>query len=612
MLQSDVPFINLKPCASRCSDSDEFSEPEQNLEVDLNDFNGNSSQVSSKAISLPSAGRFRSFSVSKTALSTKLSAEAQIRELEARLVDKENEVLLAADIGQVLLKEIDSLKYKMAAYEHRRPADDISQEIEINNTETVQKLRTFRVETDIYTSSFKEKPFKISESPYTPGRRSERSGNSNGLPLNDNDPDLTTLPPSALFSNKNTTSTLHNEINKAVESGENLMKLSRQLQTKLLDAERESLNLAEKCSELERQMAALKVQMTRGAENEAKSQENTWNLELQNQDLQTQVDELEQAAQKLISDQGKLQEALMASREVIEQLSVKEEKSNQILERLKTRHEQEIINIRKSIISLQREKAELNKTNEDLKSELSGKTQRYGMRSLGSPTPTPEPAFSGLDSPFELSDTYELPPPRSPLPSPFSTCTTGQTLQVETLTGSLGHAHRTIASLRSSLHREKIEKLEFKKMLAETQEIVENLQKELIWESEDIDKEVNSRPVNRRMRRKKVQIRLANNKHDHFSGETQSPIEDLEDRGEFVDELSPSTDDLSEFTVDSDASEHGGTKSEFDDLPGALIANKPIPPFKDQPVNSQRSARKATSRNPLTRRSTLNPMPSRG
>ncbi|KAK9716985.1 hypothetical protein K7432_006509 [Basidiobolus ranarum] len=629
MLQPDAPFIALESRTSReFSDSeDELSESGQSFEIELSDFAGYSGVPSNQNTPQPSVRRFRSFSASKLALPVKFSAESQIRELEAKLVEKENEVLLAADIGQVLLKEIDSLKHKVAAYEHNKPADDLSQEIEINNTETVQKLRSFRVETEIYTSSFKEKTPKIPGSPYTPGRRTDRSGTPGLLPINENDPDLTALPPSALLPSKNNTSTLHSEISKAVESGENLMKLSRQLQTKLLDAERESLNLAERCSEQDRQIAALKIQAARGAEYEAKSQENTWNLELQNQELQTQVDELEQVVQKLTGDQGKLQESLLIARESIDQLNDKEEKLNQTLEKAKTRHEQEIMSVRKLIGSLQREKAELNKKNEELKSELSGRTQRAGGRPLGGSTPILEPAISGLDSPFELSDAFELPPARSPSPSPFSVPSAGQTLQVETLTGSLGHAHRTIANLRSSLHREKIEKMEMKKMLAESQETVEALQKECMWESEDMDKVMSNvnRSVKKRMRRKKTHMRQVVTKSELFDDDievTESPEEILKNKAELTDELSPSTEeDLSESSLDSDsqnrafdieAEQSNLNRSPSDGSPLTPIPNRSTTPCQEAPGSPQGSLRKLPpSRNPLTRRSTLNPMPSR-
>ncbi|ORX92470.1 hypothetical protein K493DRAFT_43335 [Basidiobolus meristosporus CBS 931.73] len=618
MLQPDTPFINLEPCTPReFSDSDdELSESGQSFEMELTEFPGYSEVSSSQNTPQPSVKRFRSFSASKLAIPVKFSAEAQIRELEAKLVEKENEVLLAADIGQVLLKEIDSLKHKVAAYEHSKPADDLSQEIEINNTETVQKLRSFRVEAEIYTSSFKEKTPKIPGSPYTPGRRMDRSGTPGLLPINENDPDLTVLPPSALLPSKNSTSTLHSEISKAVESGENLMKLSRQLQTKLLDAERESLNLAERCSEQDRQIAALKIQVARGAENEAKSQENTWNLELQNQELQTQVDELEQVVQKVTSDQGRLQESLLVARETIDQLNLKEEKLNQTLERTKTRHEQEIIGIRKMIGNLQREKAELSKKNEELKLELSGRTQRAGGRPLGGSTPILEPAASGIDSPFELSDAFELPPARSPSPSPFSAPSSGQTLQVETLTGSLGHAHRTIANLRSSLHREKIEKMEMKKMLVESQETVEALQSEFMWESEDMDKVMKNvhRSVRKKMRRRKTHMRQVVTKSELFGDDVEvvvgSPEDILKDRADLSEGSSPSTEeDLSEFSMDSGAEKVSDNEHrQSSDSPRTPVPNRSTTPTGSPPGTMKKWT---PSRNPLARRSTLNPMPSR-
>jgi hypothetical protein len=49
-------------------------------------------------------------------------------------------------------------------------------------------------------------------------------------------------------------------------------------------------------------------------------------------------------------------------------------------------------------------------------------------------------------------------------------------MEVETLKTSLGHAHRMVNNLRSNLHKEKTEKFELKKLLAESQETIEQLE----------------------------------------------------------------------------------------------------------------------------------------
>jgi hypothetical protein len=60
-----------------------------------------------------------------------------------------------------------------------------------------------------------------------------------------------------------------------------------------------------------------------------------------------------------------------------------------------------------------------------------------------------------------------------------SQSTRSQALQTETLKQSLAHANRIIFNLRSSCHKEKMEKFEIKKMLADSQENIEQMRKEM-------------------------------------------------------------------------------------------------------------------------------------
>ncbi|ORX89398.1 hypothetical protein K493DRAFT_410459 [Basidiobolus meristosporus CBS 931.73] len=557
----------------------------------------------------PTMRRFRSFSAGKLVVPSNLTAETQLRDLEARLVEKENEVLLAADIGQVLLKEIDSLKHKLTIYEQNRTSDELNQEIEAKHAETLQKLRTFRVEAEIYTCSF-EKPNKNGNSPYGAGRRGERSVTPQLPGMTDSELDLARIPSPTMLPTKNTTSTLHSEINRSVEVGENLMRLSRQLQAKLLEAERESLNLAERVTDQERQTMAFKMQLVRGAESEAKSQETSWNLELSNQELQTQVEELEQVMQKLTNDHVRLQEALNHARESIEMLHLKEEKMTQTMERTKTRHEQELTGVRKLVTTLQGEKAELQRRLEEAKQERNAKACKHTGKYLNHAVATLDTRTVGHDSTLDLSDGHDHSPIRSPSPSPFAGNAPGQTLQVETLRGSLNHAHRTIASLRACLHREKIEKLELKKMLSENQEALENLQQDSLLEAEGDStiRSFNDCETPRRSMPKKARHRKRGNKR------ASAPV--LPNRRLRF----PSTSDglYSSEETSSTFDESPSYKQSINSLKREIPTAKLEPPVIKETVSSsdgdQRTAElsaRRNTRNPLARRSAHIPQPNR-
>lgn len=66
-------------------------------------------------------------------------------------------------------------------------------------------------------------------------------------------------------------------------------------------------------------------------------------------------------------------------------------------------------------------------------------------------------------------------PEHSPPPSPMKPTPRHSALESETLKTSLGHAQRTIQTLRTNIHREKTEKLELKRMLQDARDEIEKL-----------------------------------------------------------------------------------------------------------------------------------------
>lgn len=167
----------------------------------------------------------------------------------------------------------------------------------------------------------------------------------------------------------------------------------------------------------------------------------------------------------------------------IDQMRDREEKLSSTVENMKTRHEQDMASIRRHAAGLQREKNDQTKTIESLKSELAiakAQSRIGGKRShadLGLSASTDgELQGSDGDTQHARSNSTSTPLGSSPPSSP-------KALEVETLKTSLAHAHRMVSNLRSHLHREKTEKFEFKKLLAESQEMIEQLQQDpRMWE----------------------------------------------------------------------------------------------------------------------------------
>lgn len=219
-----------------------------------------------------------------------------------------------------------------------------------------------------------------------------------------------------------------------------------------------------------------------------KLKEETWNLELAKQELTISVSELQQNLNRANAEQKRMQEHMDELTGEIEQLRDSEEKLRSSLETMKQRHEQDMGTLRRHSAGLQREKADFIKQVEALSSELAiAKAQSriakrshsdltkasnaVGMATNANQAQSEDTSDVSKDNANSSSDNGSQSPKSAAGAHPRN-----QALEVETLKTSLAHAHRMVSNLRSSLHKEKTEKFEFKKLLSESQETIEQLQ----------------------------------------------------------------------------------------------------------------------------------------
>lgn len=215
-----------------------------------------------------------------------------------------------------------------------------------------------------------------------------------------------------------------------------------------------------------------------------KLKEETWNLELAKQELTISVTQLQQSLNKANAEQKRMVEHMDELTTEIEHMRDREEKLSTTIEEMKQRHEHDMATVRRHAANLQREKADHAKQIEAMSSELAiAKAQsRIGRRShsdlgasAGIVSEKNEEHIHNEPTPAKEKDT--VPGTTSPTPSPNpSSSTRNHALEVETLKTSLAHAHRLVSNLRSNFRKEKTEKFEFKKLLSEAQERIEQLE----------------------------------------------------------------------------------------------------------------------------------------
>lgn len=276
------------------------------------------------------------------------------------------------------------------------------------------------------------------------------------------------------------------DIEFATEIGQGLLIEVRKLQTALQEKDEiiKQLELAK--ADNERNQETAQRHLKQRDEIEERLKEEVWNLEVANQELRTHLSESNQSVAKHNSDYSRLAKQLKIQSEQIDIMKAQEEKSASVIEAMKARHEQETYHLRRHAATAQRENSQVQKQVEALNTELKIVKAKLAIKLASSSRTAEENASS--DSVKELSDENDSENDQNKTTAPPATTLNAnrnqQVLETETLKQSLAHAHRIISNLRSSYHKEKLEKFELKKMLSDSQENIEQMRKEMSsWNS---------------------------------------------------------------------------------------------------------------------------------
>ncbi|KAI8583659.1 hypothetical protein K450DRAFT_222179 [Umbelopsis ramanniana AG] len=270
----------------------------------------------------------------------------------------------------------------------------------------------------------------------------------------------------------------NNDIEFATEIGQGLLLEVRKMQSLLQEKEEQLRRLETDKAESERLAEVLAKQLKQSQESEEHLKEDAWNLELAKQELGNSMAELQHSLSKSVTDQNKMSKQLTSLTQEVEVLRSTEEKLTSQVETMKTRHEQDMNTMRKHSSTLQREKNEVAKQLETTAAELIAvrslsKSNRKSITDADLAGNGDNANTNGSDDEANGKQHGHSPnasPPPSPTHAPRNTA-----LELETLKTSLSHAHRMISNLRSSLHKEKQDRFELKKHLADSQETIEQL-----------------------------------------------------------------------------------------------------------------------------------------
>ncbi|ORX47737.1 hypothetical protein DM01DRAFT_1136833 [Hesseltinella vesiculosa] len=279
----------------------------------------------------------------------------------------------------------------------------------------------------------------------------------------------------------------------ANDLAQGLLQEVRRLQAALQEKEQSLREMQVLMSDLEKEKETTLKHIRQRDSNEEKLKGENWDLEVSNQDLQTNLNHVNQTLDKLHLEHSRLIKQLDDTAEQLEILRAEHEKVKSSMDAMKVRHEHDQQAHRRNQGSLHREIVQLKKNLDDLQVELKIARAKLAIKTTVDnhhqqlPAPSAGPTDNGpmIESTEDLHDhelTLETVPRLSPMGSATNLATTeapsasSQQFEVDTLKQSLAHAHRMVSQLRSNVHKEKTERLELKKLLNEAQETIEMLE----------------------------------------------------------------------------------------------------------------------------------------
>ncbi|KAB8235988.1 putative nuclear migration protein (ApsA) [Aspergillus alliaceus] len=435
--------------------------------------------------------RYSSFD--KQLFSLDASSPAQVkRALEAHLAETERRLEEASKLGTALIEQQKELEDKLKEVEQQQEASQLGPELQ-------RKLLDLERE-------YQEIGRETARAFLAPKRLAGGDDGHLGTPSLDQKSPLS----SALFASqatnspskvsvpsrkqRNQPSSRVHDIEFATEISTSLLAQVRQLQALLAEREEtlRTLNLEKSRLELEAEGYTQRIRAL--DESEERYKDENWALETRTHELISAVKDATDRESRLNSTLGAITTEKGALERDLEDLKQANAKLIEDQAAAQKANDAEIHLLRRNLNSGDAERLALQKKVEELNSQNEELARAVAMRLRQQEAETVREVARDNDSDEDGQGT----PDNSPPPSPSKFTPRHNQLETETLRSSLGHAHRMIQNLKSTIHREKTEKIELKRMLQEARDEVEQKRREAVAPAGPSNKRQKTKPDNTR------------------------------------------------------------------------------------------------------------------
>ncbi|KXJ89523.1 hypothetical protein Micbo1qcDRAFT_122125 [Microdochium bolleyi] len=261
------------------------------------------------------------------------------------------------------------------------------------------------------------------------------------------------------------------DIEFATEISTSLIAQVRNLQALLAEKEEELREVKVDKSKLEYEAENFQQRVKSLDESENRYKDENWNLETQIHELTAAQREAVDKEKKLLQALNVLQAEKNTTQRELDEVRLNHSKLVEEHAAVVKQHDIELGTAKRTLVMADSDKATLRKKIDDLTGQNSELAKAFSSQRGRGIEREPLPGMSDED--FETAND-SITPDHSPPASPVKGTTPRHSmLETETLKTSLGHAQRTIQSLRTNYHREKTEKMELRRMLQDARDELE-------------------------------------------------------------------------------------------------------------------------------------------
>ncbi|KAK7740819.1 hypothetical protein SLS62_011023 [Diatrype stigma] len=417
--------------------------------------------------------RFSNFDPQLFALGPNVSPAQAKRALEAHLSETDRRMEEAGKLGTALVQQRKELNERLREVEKMQAEGELSQDLR-------QKLIDIEKE---YNEVARESARAFLPKQRVPSNEAapisplfpEGKGGRRSVSPSKFEAQATNSPTKLSVPNRkirNQPANRVHDIEFAAEISTSLIAQVRNLQALLAEKEEELKEIKAEKSRLQYETENFQQRVKALDENEHRYKDENWNLETQLHELTTAQRDAAEREKKLTQSLNLLQADKNATQQKLDEVRLSHSKLIDEHAAEVKRHDIELGTAKRNMVladsergAMQRKIEELTTQNQELAKAISLQRGRMAERDQVSGT---------SDEDFETANDNPT-PEHSPPPSPIKGTPRHSMLETETLKTSLGHAQRTIQSLRANYHREKTEKLELRRMLHEARDEVEKV-----------------------------------------------------------------------------------------------------------------------------------------